>query len=176
MASSMCGGDQVRSKKIRVSCLQSGMVEGMSWSGAAWVLQVLESYISLGETWTPTCTVKYSCRKWSPPSRPVLQGSVPAWQWPQTPPKTTSALLKRLGLKVMNRPSMSPELNPIELLWGIIKWRWPWCSRYRRRKWTRRYEFKSWTILIAFHIALIPLGKVWIQLFSLQLWVNSRTD
>ena len=30
--------------------------------------------------------------------------------------------------------------------------------------------------LIAFHIALILLGKVWIQLFSLQLWVNSRTD
>ena len=51
-----------------------------------------------------------------------------------------------------------------------------WCSRYRRRKGTRRYEFKSWTRLIAFHIALIPLRKVWIQLFSLQLWVNSRTD
>ena len=30
--------------------------------------------------------------------------------------------------------------------------------------------------LIAFHIALIPLGKVWIQLFSLQLWVHSRAD
>ena len=30
--------------------------------------------------------------------------------------------------------------------------------------------------LIAFHIALIPLGKVWIQFFSLQLWVNSRAD
>ena len=30
--------------------------------------------------------------------------------------------------------------------------------------------------LIAFHIALIPLGKVWIQLFSLQLWLNSRAD
>ena len=54
--------------------------------------------------------------------------------------------------------------------------RCPWCSRYRRRKWTRRHEFKSWTRLIAFYIALIPLGKVWIQLFSLQLWVNSRTD
>ena len=51
-----------------------------------------------------------------------------------------------------------------------------WCSRYRRRNWTRRHEFKFWTRLIAFHIALIPLGKVWIQLFSLQLWVNSRTD
>ena len=47
---------------------------------------------------------------------------------------------------------------------------------YRRRKSTRRHEFKSWTRLIAFHIALIPLGKVWIQLFPLQLWVNSRTD
>ena len=58
----------------------------------------------------------------------------------------------------------------------LLDWRCPWCSRYRRRKWTRRYKFKSWTILIAFHIALIPLGKVWIQLFSLQLWVNSRTD
>ena len=55
-------------------------------------------------------------------------------------------------------------------------WRCPWSSRYRRRKWTRRHEFKSWTRLIAFHIALIPLGKVSIQLFSLQLWVNSRTD
>ena len=47
---------------------------------------------------------------------------------------------------------------------------------YIRREWTRRPEFKSWTRLIAFHIALIPLGKVWIQLFSLQLWVDSRTD
>ena len=43
-------------------------------------------------------------------------------------------------------------------------------------KWTRWHEFKSWTRLIAFHIALMPLGKVRIQLFSLQLWVNSRRD
>ena len=35
-----------------------------------------------------------------------------------------------------------------------------WCNGYRRRKWTRPHEFKSWTRLIAFHIALIPLGKV----------------
>ena len=69
IASSMCCGDQVRSTKISVSCLQSSMVVGISWSGTAWVLQMLESYISLGETWTPTCTVKYCCRAWSPPSR-----------------------------------------------------------------------------------------------------------
>ena len=36
----------------------------------------------------------------------------------------------------------------------------PWCNAYRRRIWARRHEFKSWTRLIAFHIALIPLGKV----------------
>ena len=51
-----------------------------------------------------------------------------------------------------------------------------WCNGYHRRKWTQQLEFKSWTRMIAFHIALIPLGKVLIQLFSLQLWVNSRTD
>ena len=45
-----------------------------------------------------------------------------------------------------------------------LRWRCPWCNGYRRRKWTRRHEFKSWTRLIAFHIVLIPLGKVWIQL------------
>ena len=54
--------------------------------------------------------------------------------------------------------------------------RCPWCNVYRRRKWTRRHEFKSWIKLIAFHIALIPLGKVRIKLFSLQLWVNNRVD
>ena len=65
----------------------------------------------------------------------------------------------------------------IVLFYGISTFsRCPWCNCYRRRKWTRRHEFKSWTRLIAFHIALIPLGKVWIQLFSLQLWVNSRKD
>ena len=52
----------------------------------------------------------------------------------------------------------------------------PWCYGYRRRIWTRRHEFKSWTSLIAFHIALIPLGKVGIQIFSLQLWVDMENS
>ena len=60
--------------------------------------------------------------------------------------------------------------------WCNGYWRCPWCNCYRRRMWTRRHEFKSWTSLITFHIALIALGKVWIQIFSLQLWVNSRAD
>ena len=38
--------------------------------------------------------------------------------------------------------------------------RCPWCNSYRYRKWTRRHVFISWTRLIAFQIALIPLGKI----------------
>ena len=40
----------------------------------------------------------------------------------------------------------------------------------------RRTEFKSWTKLFTFYKALIPFGKVWIQLISLQLWINCRAD
>ena len=56
-------------------------------------------------------------------------------------------------------------------LYPLISLQFPWCNGY-----TRRHEFKSWTRLIAFHIALIPLGKVSIQLFSLHVYINSRAD
>ena len=75
-----------------------------------------------------------------------------------------------LSRELKKSSNMKVIIIPIVISWC------PWCNGYRRRKWTRRHEFKSWTRLIAFHIALIPLGKVWIQLFPLQLWVNSRED
>ena len=44
-----------------------------------------------------------------------------------------------------------------------------WCNGYHRRKWRQRHKFNSCMRPITFHIALTPLGKAWIQLFSLQL-------
>ena len=37
-------------------------------------------------------------------------------------------------------------------------------------------ELKFWMRLFAFTIVLIPMGKLWMRLFSLQLWITDRAD
>ena len=115
MTSSMYSGDQVRSSKISVSGLQSSMVLRMSWSGAAWVLQVLESYISLRETWTPTCTVKYYSRAWPSPSRNWVAGQFSCMTMTPTTP------LRRPLLYWRGWGQRWWIGQPIEHLWGILK-------------------------------------------------------
>ena len=52
-------------------------------------------------------------------------------------------------------------------VWKLIVYIYIYIYIYR--KWSQQHEFKTWTRLIAFYITFMPLGKVWIQLFSFRL-------
>ena len=120
MASSRCGGDQVRSTKISVSCLQPSMVVGISWSGAACngELHFFEGKMNSN----------MHSEILQPSMIPSLQklGRRAVFQHDNDPKhtsKTTTALQKRPRVKVIDWPSMSPDWNLIVHLWVILKWK-----------------------------------------------------
>ena len=78
-------------------------------------------------------------------------------------PLQIRVVLEVMAIKEYYTFPKAPGLEPYRYIVFIVipgysLGRCPWCNHYRRRKLTRRHEFKS--RLIAFHIALIPLGKV----------------
>ncbi len=75
----VCDSKQVGSTKTSVSCLQSSMVVGVSWSGAAWVLPTLGSFSSLREPWMQHVLWHTEAEHDPLPSETGPQDSISTW-------------------------------------------------------------------------------------------------
>ena len=135
----------------------------IGYSSVSWGCRIHQLHLSRGISLSPISVLEMILNYQMARLQPWEKWSTPSLPWLQGP----------LGPRVV-APDMIPSMGQIEL-WHLDK-HYAGCNGYRHRKWTRQHKFKSWMRLIAFHIALIPLEKVWIQLFSLQLWVNSKSD
>ena len=164
MASSMCGSDQVRSTNMCVMpTVKHGgwnvMVWGCMYDAGVGELQFIEGHMNSN----------MYCEMLQQSMIPSLQklGRRAVFQHDNDPtPQTTTALLRRLRVKVMDWPSISPDLNPIEHLWGILKRKVEVCkvSNTRQLRDVVMEEWKSIPVATCEALVNAMLRQFWIMI------------